>query len=199
MNKENNKLTASQRLEGLEQAFALTDQTLGNLSMNLQTAINALTLLSKKLEAVIRISNAGKQISSASVAEEIIDMNAEELKEKVDDLKKKGIAVDGDVIQENSFIVGRELNPETKVVSNKRMQFPLFGLKQEKKGLLLGKKAGDIVTLEEGRNLLEITEVYNIIVPSMTKKEAAPEASEASTETPTEAPAEATNASGSEG
>lgn len=160
------KMTAAQRLEGLEQAMALTDQTLGNIATNLQTSISALTLLSKKLEAVIRLGDAGKAITSAAVANEIIDMNVEELAEKVADLKEKGVAVDSEIVEENSFIVGRELSPETQEVVNKRMQFPLFGLKKDKKDLLIGKKAGDIVTLEEGRNLLEIMEVYSIVVPS---------------------------------
>ena len=165
---ENNatKMTASQRLEGLEQAVALSDQALGNVTMNLQTAINALTLLSKRVEAMIRLSNKGHPTTSENVSAEIVEINVEELSEKVEELKNKGVAILGDAIQENSFVVGRELSPETKNVVNKRMQFPVFGLKKKTKELLLGKKAGDIVTLEEGRNLLEVTEVYNIVAPA---------------------------------
>jgi hypothetical protein len=174
MEKNNKTLTAAQRLEGLEQAFALTDQTIGNLTMNLQQSINALTLISKKLEAVVRIGNAGKQISSANVAEEISLMNEEELEQKVEDLKSKGVMEAGETIQENSFFVARELDPETKEVRNRRVQYPIFGFKKETKDQLLGKKPGDVFQLEAGRNLLEIVEVYNLIVPSAPAQSQAP-------------------------
>lgn len=178
MDQKQKTMTAAQRLEGLEQAFALTDQTLGNLAMNLQTAINALTLLSKKLEAVIRLGNSGKAINSANVAAEIVDMNAEQLEKKVEDLKAQGVLAAGEVIQENSFIVGRELNPETKEVVEKRAQYPMFGLKPEAKESFLGKKVGDVVTVKEGRNLFEITEVYNLVVPSAPVAKVSEESSE---------------------
>lgn len=171
METDTKKMTAAQRLEALEQAMALTDQTLGNVATNLQTVINALTLMSKKLEAVIRLGNEGKAINSANVASEIVEINVQELAEKVEDLKKKGLAVSAEEVQENSFIVGRELDPETKEVTNRRMQFPLFGLKKEKKDLLMGKKPGDVVLLESGRNLLEILEVYSIVVPSVPEED----------------------------
>lgn len=166
METDTKKMTAAQRLEALEHSAALADQTLGNFATNLQTVINALTLMSKKLEAVIRLGNEGKSVNSVNVAAEIVQMNVQELVEKVEDLKKKGLAVVSDTVQENSFVVGRELDPETREVTNQRMQFPLFSLKKEKKSMLVGKKPGDIVQLESGRNLLELLEVYSIVVPS---------------------------------
>jgi hypothetical protein len=165
METDTKKMTAAQRLETLENSAALTDQALSNVATNLQTVINALTLMSKKLEAVIRLGNEGKPVNSANVAAEIVEMNVQELVEKVEDLKKKGLAVATDIVQENAFIVGRELDPETREVTNRRMQFPLFSLKKEKKSLLVGKKPGDVVQLESGRNLLELLEVYSIVVP----------------------------------
>lgn len=202
MENEKKNLTAAQRLEGLEASFALLDQSVGNLTMNLQTSINALTLISKKLEAIVRLGNAGQQITSKSVANEIIQMNVEDLQERVEDLKAKGVTEPAEVVAENSFVIGRELLPESKEVSTPRIQFPMFGLKPERKAKLLGKKIGDIIQLEEGRNLLEITELYNIVVPRAAAPQPAPQPEaqpEATTPEPAPAAPETPSQEGSNG
>jgi len=167
MTKETKSLTASQRLEGLEASLSAIDQVMGNITTNLQTAINALTLLSDKVDAIVRLGNSGKSVNSATVAAELIAINIEDLKSRVEDLQGRGMAVLATEIQENSFVVGRELGEETKEVTNERIQFPLFGLIKETKDKLIGKKVGDIVTMGKGRNLLEITEIFNIVVPEI--------------------------------
>ena len=164
-------LTAVQRIEGVEQALSLLDQQVGNLTTNLQMTINAVTLLSKKVEAMINLGNSGKALNSANIAAELVSINIQELKSKVDDLKERKMAVEATVVEENSFLVGRELDPETKEIASERIQFPLFGLKQEIKDKLIGKKVGDILLLDEGRNLLEITELYNIVIPQLSESD----------------------------
>lgn len=170
MEKTQKTLTASQRLEGLEQAMSMLDQQMANITTNLQTTINAVTLLSKKVEAMVRLGNSTQQINSVNIAAELININIQELEEKVQELKNRGMAVEASEVGENSFLVGRELGAETSDVENARIQFPIFGLNQEVKEKLLKKKVGDIIDMGAGRNRLELTEIYNIVLPNVSQK-----------------------------
>ncbi len=166
--KEKKPVTASQRLEGLEAAVSMLDQSLANITSNLQKTVDAVNLISKRVEAIVRAADAGS-LTSQSVSAQVVNMNIEELKEKVDSLISQGVAVPSEQIQENSFVVGRELDPSSKDIQNPRLQFPVFGLKPETKEKLMGKKVGDLIDIEEGRNTLEITELYNIVIPAQSQ------------------------------
>jgi enamine deaminase RidA (YjgF/YER057c/UK114 family) len=188
MSEQQPKGTAAQRLEMLEnqtqqivQALQVLDQSLGNITTNLQSLINAVSLLNKRVQGIINVSESGKSISSGAVADDVVMQNVKELEGKIEDLKKKGIAVSADQVQENSMVVGRELDEQDGTIVAPRVQFPVFQLNEDKKEKVLGKKVGDIVSFEEGRNKLEITELYNIVVP----KAAQQEESEAKAETET--------------
>jgi len=155
-------LTASQRLDGLEAAQHLLDRTVSENAATVEGVVKAITLLSTKLEATRRILG----VSDESLAAMIQTLDLEDLKDRIDDLLKKGVIVPSEEVQAaTSFLVIRELDPEGKEVIHQRKQFPMFNQDAEVKKALAGKKAGDIVKIYEGKNLVEIVEVYEVVLP----------------------------------
>lgn len=198
MEKKEQTKTALQRLEGLESAASLLDQAIANLTTNLQNTMDAFSALSTRVEAIIRCGSEGLQINGQNISAKLIEIHTEDLKAKINDLVEKGLAVSSEEIKENSFVVGRELDPQTNELANPRIQFPLFGLKKELKEKLLGKRFGDTVQVSEGRNILEVMEIYDLTIPSLKAStdaapaEASAEDAAAAAPTPVESTPEAT-------
>lgn len=87
---------------------------------------------------------------------------AETAKASVEELKAKGVLVPTEKIEAGSFIVGRELDAEGKVIHPGRVQVSFKDLKDPFKPQLLDQAVGFSVTTESGGKF-EVQEVYNIV------------------------------------
>lgn len=172
--KNEKKLNASQRLETLEVNMQEVSMFLNNLARDNQILREAVKLLGNKADAIQK--SAG--ITDDQVAALMIENNANELKEKVDGFLTQGVLKSSETVDQQSFLVGKEVDDEGKVV-NKRIQFAVGALQPELQSKLIGAKAGDLVQFTEGTLKLEISEIYAIVTPEQPKEdapEAAPEA-----------------------
>lgn len=161
--KQPKKLTAAQRIEGLERQMMGLMRNIQILAGEVDNTRQVMSSLAKRLNATIQVGESGN-ISSEAVNNILVEENVSELKGKVDFLLKQGVLTKSESgeVHEKSFVVGRELD-EDKGVINPRIQFALASVVPEVKDMLLGKKVGDIVKNEEGDGLLlEVLEVFNI-------------------------------------
>lgn len=167
-NEQKKNLTASQRLDALENGLAMVDGTIGELYNTLDRTTRAITLLSKKLEAVKRASG----LTDDQVAKILQEIDIAELKARVDDMVSKGALRPAETLAgDMSFVVARELKRDTKDILEQRIQFPMFNQPEMLKTALNGKKVGDIVDYGEKYNLVEILEIYEVALPESSKKE----------------------------
>lgn len=174
---QSKNLTAAQRLDALEQGLAMVDGSIGKLYNILDRTTRAITLLSKKLEAVKRASG----LTNDQVASVLQEIDLGELKDRVDEMVNNNVLKPSESIEiEKSFVVVRELNRDTNEIAEQRTQFPTFNLPETFKTALANKKVGDIVDLGENRNLVEILEIYSVVLPEPPKEEQSSEASAAS-------------------
>lgn len=153
--------TASQRIEELEgtvEALVTNAQALNSDVVNLK---NALRLLGSQVTAMIKLSTAGSAVNEDAIKQVMVAEYTKELSDKVDHFVNQGVLAKSETAAPNSFVVGRELDSDGAVV-NTRTQFVLSELKQTIAEKILGSKAGDILTLEEGKLRLEILELYSI-------------------------------------
>ena len=170
------KLTAAQRIEGLENALGgmmRNNQILAGEIDNLRQTIAA---LARRLNATIKSGEQGT-LSNDSVNDIITQENVAELKGKVDFLLEQGVleASEEGEIHEKAFVVGRELDEDRNII-NPRIQFAVASVVPEMKELLLGKKVGDVIKNDQGDGLLlEVVEVFNIPEKVEKNLEEAPE------------------------
>lgn len=175
-----NKKNASQRLDDVETVLSHTSHTLDMMARDLMILKEAVKLLGNKADAVAKAAN----LSDDQISKLMIENNIEELKQKTIQMIAQGILDDTDVAAEDSFIIGQEVGDDGSVV-NPRIQFALSALGQPLKDKLLGAKAGDLVSLEEGKLKLLITELYKIQSPKLTQEDSVPaESVEAAPATP---------------
>jgi len=157
-------LTAAQRLERLEMIVDNMDRTIGNLAKSWEAVRVATTLLGRKVDAVVTLSDKNLPINDVSVSQFMENKSVQELKDQVDQFKEKGNFIVSETIETDSFLVARETNTETGIVSNPRLQCPLIDLAESIQGPLLGKKVGDRVCYEEAPLFeVEILEIYKIV------------------------------------
>lgn len=161
--KQKVKANASQKLQALEDKVSLYDRNFDFLAEELDNLRNLVTGLAKRVNATITAGEKG-EINPQSVNDIIIQENEKELKSKVDFLIQQGvIKLNNELeINDNTFIVGREITEEG-IESNPRVQFAVSSISDEVKSKILGKKAGDSISLSEGNPNLEILEVYELV------------------------------------
>jgi hypothetical protein len=176
-NQQKDTRTASQRIDDMERGLMALYQTADNMARDMQIIKEAIKLLGNKLDSVVKASSQGLQLNDEVISKIMVDNNIEELASKVTDLVAKGVLEKSEEVTSNSFVVGREIDKDGKI-ANPRMQFVVSALAPQVKDKFPGKKAGDILTLEEDKWKFEIQEVYNIIVPTAPQatEEAAPQA-----------------------
>lgn len=176
-NQQQDKRTASQRIDDMERGLMALYQTADNMARDMGVIKEAIKLLGNKLDAVVKASNRGEALNDEVIAKIMVENNVEELKGKVTDLVNQGVLVAAEEVGPNSFVVGREID-ENGTVVNPRMQFVVSALQGEIKDKFPGSKAGQILDLQEGKFKFEVQEVYNLQTPQA----AAPEQSEAPAE-----------------
>lgn len=167
MNNKQPTKTAAQRLDGLEAAMSTLDNAVFNMSRQLQTMNEAVTMLADKLAAITSLLSSGQQVSNETIDAAHSALKIAEMKGKVDALLQEGSVTKAEEITENSFIVVRELDLSSgsAEVLNPRLQFVARAVGSENLSKLLGKKAGDQVAFTENVNsVVEIEEIYEITV-----------------------------------
>lgn len=177
-NQQQDKRTASQRIDDMERGLMALYQTADNMARDLMTIKEAIKLLGNKLDSVVKASQRGEQLNDEVISKIMVENNIEELKTKVDNLVNSGVLVKAEEVSPNSFVVGREIDNETGAVTNPRMQFVVSALAAEVKDKFPGAKAGQILELQEGKWKFEVLEIYSIATP------AAPEAAAQAEATP---------------
>lgn len=159
------KLNAAQRLESLEKAMGLADQTIHELYKALEGLRLAGKSLSNKVDSIISASANGNPISDDTINKIMTENNVLELKERIEKLKTAGQLVDGTEIGELSLMALREIDADTGEVVNPRTQIAYQLLSATTKEALKGKKPGDIIKMGENTLDLEVLEVYTIVIP----------------------------------
>lgn len=159
------KQNAAQKLEALENAFMQQNAQIEILAEEIDRLRELVVALNKRLNASIQATDTG-----TSVNQIIMDENQKELKAKIDFLVEQGVLQrdDNQQIDEQTFVVGRELDQEANVI-NPRVQFAVNTVDNSLKSALMGKKAGDVVAYDEKEPSLEVTEVYKITPPAKNK------------------------------
>lgn len=167
---QQDKRTASQRIDDMERGLMALYQTADNMARDLMTIKEAIKLLGNKLDSVVKASALGLPMNDDTISKIMIENNMEELKLKVTNLVSSGVLVAAEEVGPNSFVVGREIDNETGAVTNPRMQFVVSALSQEVKDKFPGSKVGNILDLQEGKWKFEILEVYSIATPEAPKE-----------------------------
>lgn len=158
------KKTASQRIEELEQAMMSMYSTANNMARDIMTMKEAIKLLGNKVDSIVKASERGEELNDDTLSKIMIENNTAELATKVQTLVQQGFLSKADSITEESFVVGKEVDDDGNVM-NPRLQFAMKGLQDVLRSKIVGSKAGDILTLEEGKLKFEVVEVYDIVVP----------------------------------
>ena len=169
MNKKTNKkgkLTASQRLEAIEQLIMTQNSKFDVVGDEIDTLREAIGALAKRVNATIQAAEQGG-VTNSSVNQIVINETAKDLGKKVKFLTDQGVLVtdNGSPISEKSFVVGRELDDDSNEV-NPRVQFAVGSLDGNLNRQIIGHKLGDVFKLEGAETNLEIMEVYSIQNPN---------------------------------
>lgn len=186
MSNQADKRTASQRIEDMERGLMALYQTADNMARDMMTIKEAIKLLGNKLDAVVKATSRGEQLTDEVISKIMVENNVEELKNKVQDLVNQGVLVAAEEVTTNSFIVGREIDADGKV-QNPRMQFVVSALAENVRSKFPGAKAGQTLELEEGKWKFEVQEVYSIQTPQAPQAEAQEAQEEAKEESKAEA------------
>lgn len=186
MSNQADKRTASQRIEDMERGLMALYQTADNMARDMMTIKEAIKLLGNKLDAVVKATSRGEQLTDEVISKIMVENNVEELKNKVQDLVNQGVLVAAEEVTTNSFIVGREIDADGKV-QNPRMQFVVSALAENVRSKFPGAKAGQTLELEEGKWKFEVQEVYSIQTPQAPQVEAQEAQEEAKEESKAEA------------
>lgn len=174
----NDKLTSIQRLTALEEAFANVTDRIEQQFKIVADEINRLNdinvAMAKRLNAIVKAGDEGG-VTSEAVSNAIVNSAAKELKAKVDMLIENNVLTlnNGKAIDEDTFIVGREIDGEGKEI-NPRIQFLVRSLMDDVKKKIIGKKVGDEVEDDAKTQTLIITEVYDVRQPNVATEEEAP-------------------------
>ncbi len=159
---QNQRLTAAQRLEGLEAACKALDTALYNLVKDLADMKQKQNDANDQLNALVSLMEKGQAVSQDSVKEENLKTRLAAMSEGVRSRVEAGILVASDTVTPSSFMVGVEKNPQTGEVTQQRVQFAMFAVTEESLyEKILGQKVGSVIQTSD-TNSLEITEIYEI-------------------------------------
>lgn len=150
------KLPPAEKFEVILRSIQALDMAFTDVSTKTQMATDSLVLLYKQFKALLLLLNIDEKQLGAVVEQ----MEAEELKSKVEALKEKGLLKESDTntVTDKSFLVLRIIK-NGEVYTN-RAQAPVSMMAQELKEALIGKSRGDAVTLDDLQ--YEILEIYEI-------------------------------------
>lgn len=159
------KRSATQRIEDLEKVVSTLYGTADNMARDLIAVKEAVQLLGSKVDALVTAVSSKEDVSDKVIARIMTDNKVEVLKGKVKNLVDQNIFVATESLDENGFVVGREIGVDTDDVTNPRLQFPIATASALVKEKLKGAKPGDVVVIEQGKFRFEVLETYKVNVP----------------------------------
>ncbi len=159
------KRNASERIADLERAIMACFQTMDNMTRDILSIKEAIKLLGNKVDSIVKASERGQPLNDDILSKIMVENNVAELKEKVTGLLAQGILAPQEVVDDNSFLVGREVNDSGEVV-NPRLQFTLQALQEDMRAKIKGSKPGDVISLQEGKLKFEVLETYSVVSPA---------------------------------
>lgn len=177
------KRTASQKIDDLENAVRGMYQMADNMARDLMILKDAVKLLGNKLQSVVQLLGSGSAVTDESITQKMIENNVSELREKVEKLIADGVLEASSEVTDSSFVVGRELAEDNSVV-NPRLQFALSALNEDLRTKIKAGKIGDVITLQEGKLKFELLEVYSIQSPKAPVAEEPTESESSNSEAP---------------
>lgn len=155
-----NTMTATERLELLRVNQLTVIETLDNFMAQLSSMAQNLTSLTRKVNAIVKISEEGKSLSNSTLKETVEEANVEVLRARTEGLVSSGILLKSDVTNLNSFVVGIVANAEGEIM-NPRLQMMVKQVVGQDLEVLLDKKVGEKATFLSG-GIFEIQEIYDI-------------------------------------
>ena len=167
------KMTANEKLNFLTNQLNRLNQVVNILGRENQELKLALTQLDKRVLAMLKAGDAGV-INSNAVKNIMVDDAASQMESTVAKFVEQGLLSRNDleIIGEDSFIVGRELDKEGNV-SNPRVQIIVKDADEKVRLALTGRKVGEIIESVLIDDLdLEILENYLIVNQEAKQEEA---------------------------
>ena len=155
-----NTMTATERLELLRVNQLTVIETLDNFMAQLSSMAQNLTSLTRKVNAIVKISEEGKSLSNSTLKETVEEANVEVLRARTEGLVSSGILLKSDITTLNSFVVGIVANAEGEIM-NPRLQMMVKQVVGQDLEVLLDKKVGEKATFLSG-GIFEIQEIYDI-------------------------------------
>ena len=180
-NQQQDKRTASQRIDDLERAVMSIFNVANNMSRENTLIKNALKLLNVKVECMTEASVAGEALTDENLTARMKAKELQELKDKVTNLITQGFLVSAEDIAADGFVVGAETEPDAadgtpgKVI-HARLQFTVASLQPDIQAKLIGAKAGSTIVFKDDALVFKVAEVYKIVnpTPAPTPEAAAP-------------------------
>jgi len=170
--KQQPKKTAAQRLSNLEDTLVGTLKALGAVDNEQSMIKEALSLLGAKLDAMTKLLQANNpQLTDAAMSNLMIEGKANKMSADTQQAVSNGVLVSTDVVTENCFVVGREVEDNGNVI-NPRIQFTVESAKEQFRARILGAKVLDRILVEEGKAKLELLEIYSINQPKAPEQSA---------------------------
>ena len=191
MEQQQQKRTAVQRIDDLERGLMGMYQAADNMGRDLMTVKEAIKLLGNKIDAIVKATQRGEDLTDEVIGNIMVQNNVADLKARVDQLVASGTLVATlEPVDEKNFVVGQEVDDTGKVL-NPRLQFVLGALNEDLRNKIKGAKVGDSVVFQEGKLKFDLQEAYAVVTPApAVEAEAATEAV-ADTQAVASAPAEA--------
>lgn len=186
---ENKQRTATQRIEDLETSLVGLYSVTNNMARDLVMLKEALGLLGKKSDAIVKAVNIGGEITDQRLSELMIESNVEEMKKTVEAALAEGKLSVSESAGESAYLVVRQVDAEGKVI-NRRLQFGLAAVPEQIKEKFKDAKAGDVLDLGDSIKT-EVLEVYTINPPSNPDAPSAPVVETSPAESAAEVPTQA--------
>jgi hypothetical protein len=173
--KQPNKLTASQKIQALEnnivnlsrQNIELYNEIQYLKEQKIDKMENILNSVIRRFNSAIAVSEKYGKITHDLISQNIIEENVRVLETNVAKMEEMGVLVkakDG-IINDKSFVVVRELKEDNSVI-NPRLQFAMPTINKEFQDKFIGKKVGEIIESEplENKEIIktEILMVYDV-------------------------------------
>jgi hypothetical protein len=172
------KLNASQKLESLERTIIELTEKLNEKFNNISQQFALVTdefnkvskdynELAKRFNAVMKVSDSGKSLSSDAITNAIVEDEVRMLKAQVNEFIEKKIFIpsSSNLIEASSFIVGYLTDKEGNV-TNPRFQLMVGSAMMEFQEKVIGKALGSTIKDDQIDQLMVITEIYSINIPS---------------------------------
>lgn len=161
-NQNSENLTAAQRLKNLEDMSGLLKSVTYQMDQSLQSISDAVQKNLELLTALYKAVTTKGVVAPSDVENALVDIKTGNLKRMVDGFIEGGVLVKTDVVSNDSFVVGREIGSDGKVLTP-RAQYPVSSLDQESAALFLNKKVGEQVSSPSTPEVFfEIEEIYAV-------------------------------------